>query len=120
MNERAADVRFNESDGRIERERRDRTSGIRADARQCHENIRVARKFTAIFPHNLLRDAFQIERATVIANAGPCRQHIADRCSCERAEIWEMADEFMILRHDARYLRLLKHNLGNENAIRVT
>src|SRR6184192_3904309 len=72
--EDAADVRVGERDARARREARDRARGVPADAGERIETIDVARQAAT----RGTRDAVQVPRTAVVAEAAPRVQHVAE------------------------------------------
>ena len=69
--------------------------------------------------HNCFCCGVEISRASVIAEALPCAKHLAFRSPCKRGEIGKRAEPLVIIRDDGGDLRLLEHELGDEDCVRV-
>src|SRR5206468_2625495 len=61
----------------------------------------------------------KIMRTPVIAQAAPLGEHDVDRCVSQRAHVGKRRDEALEVRNDRRDLRLLEHDLGEPDPIRV-
>ncbi len=66
-----------------------------------------------------LRGSLQVEGAAIIAQPGPGPDHVARRCRCQGFERWELRQKRMILWDDPIDLRLLQHDLGNQDVVWV-
>ncbi len=96
-----------------------RRGSVPADSRQPQRSFEFAGKAAAVACHDLLRGAMQVARPAVIAQAGPQPQHLLGTRTRQRTESGEAAQETAVVRHDRRYSRLLEHDLGKPDAVRV-
>jgi hypothetical protein len=62
----------------------------------------------------------EISRASVIAEALPSAQHLVFGSPCKRGENGKRTEPVAIIRNDGGDLCLLKHELGNEDCVRIT
>jgi len=49
----------------------------------------------------------------------PRAKHLIFRSACQRGEIGKRAEPLVIIRYDGGDLRLLEHELGNEDCVRI-
>ncbi|HEX3421674.1 MAG TPA: hypothetical protein VHT01_10605 [Candidatus Udaeobacter sp.] len=75
------------------------------------------RKTSAISIHNRLCCSVEISRASVIAEALPRVQDLVLGGPSKRVEIWKRTQPVVIIRDDGGDLRLLEHELGNEDCV---
>jgi len=61
----------------------------------------------------------KIARARVVAQSGPHFQHPVDRCPGERFKRWKARQESLVIRHHGLHLRLLEHDFGQPDAVRI-
>ena len=61
----------------------------------------------------------EISRASVIAEALPRAKHLIFRSACQRTKIGKSAEPLVIIRDDGCDLRLLEHELGDEDCVRI-
>jgi len=113
--EDAANVRVGERDTPPAREARDRGRGVRADAGQRVERGRIGGQ--ALWMET--RDPVEVSGAAVVSEAGPGAQHVGERRARERGQRREASQEGAVCRKHPRDLRLLEHDLGNEDRVRV-
>ena len=69
--------------------------------------------------HDRLRRRMQMMRAAVVAEAAPELEHAVDRRRGQRAHVGKGVEEALVVRDDRRDLRLLQHDLGQPDPIRV-
>ena len=96
-----------------EGERGDRVGGIAADAGQLGQVVGPA------VSRNLLRGAVERERAPVVAEPLPLPDHVAGRGRGERLHGRPALEPAPPARHDALDLRLLRHDLADEDRVRI-
>ena len=65
------------------------------------------------------RGALQRQRAAVVAEPAPVREHLARGRGRERARVGEALQPALVVRDDPRRLGLLEHHLGHEQRVRV-
>ncbi len=61
----------------------------------------------------------KISRASVVPQALPRVQHVIFGSASQRGEIGEAVEPFIVVGNDGGDLSLLKHELGDENGVRV-
>ncbi len=66
-----------------------------------------------------LRRAMQQMRAPVVAQPAPLLEHALDRRGGEARHVGKRRDETLVIGNDGRDLRLLQHDLGQPDAIRI-
>ena len=71
------------------------------------------------FCRNDFRGSMQIARAGVVAKPLPGMKNIVLRRARQRIKIWETAQPLLVIRQNARDLGLLKHELGDEDCVRI-
>ena len=69
-------------------------------------------------PHHL-RAAVQVARAAVVAQAAPQRQHVVQRRGGQRGHVGKALQEARVVVQHRGHLRLLQHDLGQPDAVRV-
>jgi hypothetical protein len=69
--------------------------------------------------HNRFCCGVEISRASVVAKALPCPKHLVFGSPCERGEIGKPAEPPVIIWDYGSDLRLLEHELGNEDCVRM-
>src|SRR6476620_12800866 len=77
------------------------------------------REVSAMSIHNGFCCGVEISRASVIAEALPRAKHLIFRSARQRGEIGKSAQPLVIIRDDGGDLRLLKHELGNEDRVGI-
>ena len=76
-------------------------------------------KAAAMIGDQRLRTAVQVARSCVVTESGPEFEYGFDGRLCQRRDIGETVEEAGIVRYDCTDLRLLQHDLGKPDAIRV-
>lgn len=118
--ENAGDIRVDERRPALIRERRDRACGVRADSWQRTKICRIRWKRTirpiAAFGH-LSCQTVKIPSPSVVAEALPRFHDVRRFGSGDVRKSGEALEELTVARHDAGDLRLLKHQLGNEDLV---
>ncbi len=112
----ARDVAVDEGRALAERDRRDRTRGVRADARDRAQLGGASRQSGA----KRLRAGVEVARARVVAQARPRGEHVVERRGRERAERRERGHPAPPVRHDGLDPRLLQHDLADPDRVRIT
>ena len=69
--------------------------------------------------HNRFCGGVEISRASVIAEALPRAKHLIFRSARQRGEIRKRAEPLVIIRDHGGDLRLLEHELGNEDRVGI-
>ena len=77
------------------------------------------RELAAVLGDDDLRAAMEIARARVVAEAAPGGEHLAEVGGGQRADVGEARGEALVVGEDGRHLRLLQHDLGEPDAVRV-
>ena len=62
----------------------------------------------------------QAHGASIVPEPKPCTDDIGNTCAGERVERWKTRKKFFVLGNDAINLRLLQHDLGDQNAVGIT
>lgn len=112
----ARDVGLDDRDGLIEGERRDGVRGVATDAGQFANRIQ---KTAAMFLRDDDRRRPQISRARIIAEALPRMKDVIFGSRRESRDSGKPPEPFIIIRDHAGNLGLLKHDLGDENGVRI-
>ena len=66
-----------------------------------------------------LSGGVEITRTGIIAESLPGVQDVVFRRGCECGEVGESAEPLIIIRDNGSDLRLLKHELGDEDCVRI-
>ena len=74
---------------------------------------------SAMSIHNRFCCGAEISRASVVAEALPRAKHLIFRSARQGGEIGKRAQPLVIIRDDGGDLRLLEHELGDEDCVRV-
>ena len=90
-----------------------------AYSRQSLQSQSRLRKLATVLAGNLLRAAVQISRARVIAQATPQPQHLVQVSGGQCQHIRKALQEAGVIVQHRAHLRLLQHDLGQPNAVRV-
>jgi hypothetical protein len=112
-------VRFERDHGATERDRRDGSGGVRADARKGLELGDGGRESPLPLPHDPAGRRVQVVGASVVASALPDLEHLTDRGPRERADRREGAHEPLEVRRGLRDAGLLEEDLRDPDAVRV-
>src|SRR5437762_10218441 len=67
-----------------------------------------------------LRDGMQVSRSIVITEALPCVEHVVFGRATKRRKTGKAAEPLIVVGNHGRNLCLLKHELGNEDCVRIT
>jgi len=97
----------------------DRRGRIRADAGQRPQLAFLVRKLAAVALDERARASVQIAGASVIAEPGPDLQHFLERRRGERADARPALEEFGVIGQNRADPRLLQHDLGEPDPIRI-
>src|SRR5579864_7761069 len=103
--------------GQIKSDTRDGRSRIIAYAGQTSNSWIIARK-AAQFQH-LLGCFLKIPCARIVAQPGPSSQQVVLFDGYQSVDIRESIEEALVIRYDRGDTRLLQHDLGNPDAIRI-
>src|SRR6266542_2115664 len=90
---------------------------VAADAAQALEGGAVIRQAPGVAGHRLAGDAVQASRAPIIAEGAPRLRHVAGAGPGEVLQGRIAREELLIFRDDAIHLRLLEHDLRDEDAV---
>ena len=90
-----------------------------ADTRQFSQQFGAGRKLAAVLAGNLLRTFVEIPRPGVITQPGPVLDYRIDRRSGQRRDTRKTVEKAPVIRDHRGNLRLLQHDLGKPDAVRV-
>ena len=119
--EHAGHVGVDERSACLVGERCDGARRVGADARECAQLVRRRGKAPAATSArgDLAGEPVEVARAGVIPESLPRLAHPRRRRVGHCPQRRECSQELRVFRHDARDLRLLEHQLRDENAIRI-
>ncbi len=117
--EDAGDVRVDGGDGQIEGEAGDGSDGVASHAGESRDGGGVGGELAAVFGDNLFRGGVEIARARVVAESLPHAEHLGFRGGGEFGKIGEAREPLFVKRDDGRDLRLLEHDFGNHDRVRI-
>src|SRR5205085_2181626 len=117
--EHSSTVRFDDWDGLIERKCRNGVCGVFSNSWQHAHFIDRCWETAAMSAFHEPCCRLKIPGARVIAESLPRVQHLRLRCACQRGKVRKSPQPIGIIGQHRYYLRLLKHELGNENAVRI-
>ena len=103
----------------IEGERAHGIRGVTAHSRQVPNRTQRSGKTTAVFRHHVLGGRAKIPRARVVTQALPGVKDFVLRRGGEGGEIGEAPHPRLIIWDNRGDLRLLEHELRNENCVRI-
>ena len=89
------------------------------DSGELSHLLDAAWEVSAMSIHNRFCCGVEISRTSVIAEALPRAKHLILRSARKRGEIGKSAEPLVIIRNHGGDLRLLEHELGNEDCIRI-
>jgi hypothetical protein len=112
-------VRFERDDGAAERDRRDGSGGVRADARKGLELADGGGEPTFPLPHELASRRVQVVGTGIVAGALPGLQDPADGGLREGVDRGERSHEPLEVRGRLRDARLLEEDLRDPDPVRV-
>ena len=113
------DVGFGGGQPLAERERRHRRRHVFAEAGEGGEDARVARNHPAVVAHDLLRRPPEVSGARVVAETRPRGEDAVLAGAGERREVGKSCDECVVALLDRAHCRLLEHDFGDPDPIRV-
>jgi len=116
----AVDIRVYCGDATLVCERRDRPGCVGADTGQLDETKGIVGHATTVFANNEPCGSMKIRRAAIVAETFPFASHITRRSVGQRLQVGIPSQEPAVIPQDARYLRLLEHELGYENPVGVS
>ena len=115
----ATGVRFDDRNRLIEGKAGHCVRGVFPDSGKLSHLLDFAREVSAMSIHNRFCGGVEISRASVIAEALPHSKHFAFGSARQRGEVGKPAEPVVIIRDDGDDLRLLEHELGHENCVRI-
>ena len=119
--EDAGDVGVNEGGATLVGEARDRAGGVEANARKGTKTCGVGRDNAGAGRRigDLTGERMQVASAGVISESGPRVGHVLDGRIGDVVEGGEALEKPRVVIDDAGDLRLLEHQLGDEDVVRV-
>jgi hypothetical protein len=115
----ATRVRFDNRNRLIKRKAGHCMRGVFPDSGKLSHLLDSPREMSAISSHNGFGRGVEISRASVIAEALPHSKHVIFRSACQGSEIGKRAEPLVIIGDYGGDLRLLQHELGNEDSVRI-
>ena len=109
-------------DGRrrqFEADRADRSGRVVADAAKRADLVVLRRKHAAVVADDLLRGALQIPRAAIIPEPFPKLVQPFGRDARQREDVGQLGDKAAVMIDRRLDARLLQHDLGDQNVIRL-
>ena len=117
--EHALHVAVEDRGAHAEREHRDRRGRRSTDAGQFRPSVGGLGEP----PAEIVRDdacrRMEVARAGVVAEPAPRGEHIVERRIGQRTHVREPREEALVVRDHRRHLRLLQHDLGQPDAVRI-
>jgi methionine-rich copper-binding protein CopC len=116
----ASDICVDERGTSLVRERRHRACRVGADAWQCPKRRGVFRELSVRIPPargHLDGEAMKVARASVVAETFPCFGHATRFGARHIGQGREFSEKLAVFRDDTRHLRLLKHELRDEDLV---
>ena len=102
-----------------EREASDRACRVLADPFEGEERLGIRRQLAVVSRDRLAGDCVQPARPDVVAERPPCGRNVHFGCSGERFERRIFLEPLVIFRQDPIDLRLLQHDLRDQDVVRV-
>ncbi len=96
-----------------------RARGVAADAAHPPQRPGVVGQPPAVARHRLARDPVQVERADVVPERVPEAPDVVGRRARQGLERRVAFEELVVFGHDPLHLRLLEHDLRDEDVVRV-
>ena len=96
-----------------------RACRVRANPLERQQGFMVAGQLAAVLRHRFLGDGVQPARADVVAERPPGLRHIGFVGGRKGFEGRKFSQPLLVFRQDAVHLRLLQHDLGDEDVVRV-
>jgi hypothetical protein len=112
-----SDVRVDRRNNSSERDRCDRRRGVRPYPRQRSERVGVRRDVATVASDQLPRRGVQRDRPPVVAEGPPRSEHVSPRRGRQDSDVRKHIDEPLEGRSDARGLRLLQHDLADQDPV---
>ena len=119
MDEDPPDVGLDEDDRQVEGESTDGRCSCRADAGKAGKDTGISRKDTLIPVHDNFCTVPECQGPPVVPQSLPGGKHFGKRGSGKGGEVREGGDECREPDQDPLDLRLLEHDLRDENSIRI-
>jgi hypothetical protein len=116
----ATRVRFDDRNRLIKGKTSHCVRGVFPDSGKLSHLLDFAREVSAMSIHNRFCGGVEISRASVIAEALPHSKNFVFGSACNGGEIGKPAEPLVIIRDDCGDLRLLEHELGHENCVRIS
>ena len=113
------DVSIHSGNGNVVCNGGDGTGGIRPNARDLAQLLRIAGKDAAVFLHDLLRAFPEVPGPRIVSQAFPCLEHILFRRFRKGGDRREALQETGIIRKDSLHAGLLKHGFADPGAVCV-
>ena len=117
--EDALDVAVEDRRARAEREAGDRRRRRASDAGQARDVGERFRKLPGVPLDHELRGAVQVTGTRVVAEPAPQTQDVVLARGGEAGDVGKPGPEALVVRDDGRDLRLLQHDLGQPDRVRV-
>jgi len=117
--EDASDVCFDDRDRLVEGEGGNGVRGVSANSGERLNRRKVFRENAGVLLHYDDGSGLQISSAGVVAESLPGVKDVVFGSGGEGGEIREAAEPFIVIRNDGRNLSLLKHELGDEDRVRI-
>ena len=115
----AFDVAIDRRRAPIERNRRDGSCGVWADARQFAQSILGVGKVSAVRLRDRLCASVQVARAGVVAEPRPKLENIVEACCRKRLDGRKAGQKSFEIWSDGFDRRLLQHDFGQPDAVRI-
>ena len=117
--EHPTDVRVDDGHVVLVREREHGSCRVRADSRECQQVVEtIGNRSTVVLDHRDRR-TMEVHSTAVVAEAGPFGDHGSDPGISARRNGREPIEELVPTRCDARCLRLLEHEFGDQHSPRI-
>ena len=117
--EQTRGIRFHNWNRLMKSKGRDCVRRIAANARQFANRCDIAGKAPSVSILHNLGGGMKIPGAVVVAEALPGVENIVLRSARDRSEVRKSAKPFIIIRDHGGDLGLLKHELGDEDRVRI-
>ena len=90
-----------------------------ADSGQRLKHFGTARKLACVNGDDLTRGVMQIAGAAVVTEAGPAGIHLVEAGGRQCAHVRKARQKTRVVLQHARHLRLLQHDFGEPDAVRI-
>ena len=115
----ARDVRVEDGGAFSKRETANRAGCVLTNALKREQRVFVGRQLAAVPRHRFACDALQPFGADVVPERPPCLCHFVLGRGSERMERRKFLEPLGVFRQHPIDLRLLQHDLGHENVVRI-